>query len=163
LQIVVPAVLIAIFGLLFMAFASGRDALIVFSGVPLALTGGVAALWLRDIPFSISAGVGFIALSGVSVLGDMVLVSRVRQLLARGLPPGEAIRELTLQGDEGRPMGYVQNQAHPHRIGRSASPAAPGGGEGGDCQHHHGQRRGDEAPSAHPRAPSGGSPTARGG
>jgi cobalt-zinc-cadmium resistance protein CzcA len=59
LSVVVPAVLVLIFGLLFMAFGSGRDAAIVFSGVPLALTDGVAALWLRDIPLSISAGVGF--------------------------------------------------------------------------------------------------------
>src|SRR3546814_13253276 len=75
LMVVVPVVLIMIFGLLFMAFGSARDAAIVFSGVPLALTGGVLALWLRGIPFSISAGVGFIALSGVAVLNGLVMIS----------------------------------------------------------------------------------------
>ncbi len=75
LTIVVPVALLLIFGLLFMAFGSGRAALLIFSGVPLALTGGIAALWLRDIPLSISAGVGFIALSGVAVLNGVVMVS----------------------------------------------------------------------------------------
>ncbi len=84
LQIVVPLALIAIFGLLFMAFGSMRDAAIVFSGVPLALTGGVAALWLRDIPFSISAGVGFIALSGVAVLNGVVMITFIRKLIEDG-------------------------------------------------------------------------------
>jgi cobalt-zinc-cadmium resistance protein CzcA len=84
LMVVVPAVLILIFGLLFMAFGSGRDAAIVFSGVPLALTGGVLALWLRDIPMSISAGVGFIALSGVAVLNGLVMISFIRKLRAEG-------------------------------------------------------------------------------
>lgn len=84
LQIVVPLALIAIFGLLFMAFGSMRDAVIVFSGVPLALTGGVAALWLRDIPFSISAGVGFIALSGVAVLNGVVMITFIRKLIEDG-------------------------------------------------------------------------------
>jgi len=91
LQIVVPVVLIAIFGLLFMAFGSARDALIVYSGVPLALTGGVAALWLRDIPFSISAGVGFIALSGVAVLNGVVMISFIRKLREQGDPLDNAI------------------------------------------------------------------------
>ena len=74
LMIVVPVALLLIIGLLFMAFGSGRAALLIFSGVPLALTGGVAALWLRDIPLSISAGVGFIAMSGVAVLNGVVMV-----------------------------------------------------------------------------------------
>jgi len=91
LQIVVPVTLIAIFGLLFMAFGSGRDALIVYSGVPLALTGGVAALWLRDIPFSISAGVGFIALSGVAVLNGVVMITFIRKLREQGDPLNQAI------------------------------------------------------------------------
>jgi cobalt-zinc-cadmium resistance protein CzcA len=82
-----------IFGLLFMAFASARDATIVFSGVPLALTGGVAALLLRDIPFSISAGVGFIALSGVAVLNGVVMISFIRSLRAEGRSLDDAIRE----------------------------------------------------------------------
>ena len=90
---VVPVVLVLIFGLLFMAFGSGRDAAIVFSGVPLALTGGVLALWLRDIPFSISAGVGFIALSGVAVLNGVVLISFIRTLRAGGDPLDDAIRD----------------------------------------------------------------------
>ncbi len=91
LSVVVPAVMVLVFGLLFMAFNSGRDAVIIFSGVPLALTGGVAALWLRDIPFSISAGVGFIALSGVAVLNGLVMVSFIRKLLDDGLPLQDAI------------------------------------------------------------------------
>jgi cobalt-zinc-cadmium resistance protein CzcA len=84
LAIVVPVALLAIFGLLFMAFGSARDAAIVFSGVPLALTGGVLALWLRDIPFSVSAGVGFIALSGVAVLNGLVMISFIRELREGG-------------------------------------------------------------------------------
>lgn len=84
LSIVVPAVLVMIFGLLFMAFGSAKDAAIVFSGVPLALTGGVLALSLRGIPFSISAGVGFIALSGVAVLNGLVMVTFIRKLRESG-------------------------------------------------------------------------------
>jgi cobalt-zinc-cadmium resistance protein CzcA len=84
LQLVVPLSLLLIFGLLFMTFGSIKDALIVFSGVPLALTGGVAALWLRGIPLSISAGIGFITLSGVAVLTGVVIVSCIRDLRAQG-------------------------------------------------------------------------------
>jgi cobalt-zinc-cadmium resistance protein CzcA len=91
LAVVVPVVLVMIFGLLLMAFGSARDAAIVFTGIPLALTGGVAALWLRGIPFSISAGVGFIALSGVAVLNGLVMVSFIRRLLDQGAPLHEAI------------------------------------------------------------------------
>jgi len=91
LTVVVPVVLLMIFGLLFMAFGSVKDALIVFSGVPLALTGGVLALWLRGIPFSISAGVGFIALSGVAVLNGLVMISFIRKLRADGYPIQVAI------------------------------------------------------------------------
>ena len=93
LSIVVPIVLLMIFGLLFMAFGSARDATIVFSGVPLALTGGVLALWMRGIPFSISAGVGFIALSGVAVLNGLVMISFIRKLREDGRPLHEAIVE----------------------------------------------------------------------
>jgi cobalt-zinc-cadmium resistance protein CzcA len=93
LQIVVPVALALIFFLLFTLFGSTRDALIVFSGVPLALTGGVIALWLRDIPLSISAGVGFIALSGVAVLNGVVMVSFIRKLLDEGMPMEQAITE----------------------------------------------------------------------
>ena len=93
LQIVVPLVLLLIFGLLFTLFRSVKDAAIVFSGVPLALTGGVAALALRDIPMSISAGVGFIALSGVAVLNGVVMLSFIKDLRERGSDLLEAIRE----------------------------------------------------------------------
>lgn len=93
LQIVVPLTLLLIFALLFALFGSLKDAAIVFSGVPLALTGGVAALLLRGIPFSISAGVGFIALSGVAVLNGVVMLSFIRQLREEGRPLDDAIRE----------------------------------------------------------------------
>jgi cobalt-zinc-cadmium resistance protein CzcA len=91
LQVVVPVALLIIFGLLLMVFGSGRDALIVFSGVPLALTGGVLALWLRGIPLSISAGVGFIALSGVAVLNGIVMIAFIRKLREQGDPLDESI------------------------------------------------------------------------
>ncbi|GAB3028558.1 efflux RND transporter permease subunit [Bowmanella dokdonensis] len=93
LSLVVPLTLLLILGLLFSAFGSLRDALIVFSGVPLALTGGVLALSLRDMPFSISAAVGFIALSGVAVLNGVVMLSFIRQLRDEGHPLLEAIRQ----------------------------------------------------------------------
>jgi cobalt-zinc-cadmium resistance protein CzcA len=91
LLIIVPVSLALIFTLLYFTYGRVLDALRVFTGVPFAAVGGILALWLRDMPFSISAGVGFIALSGVSVLGDMVLVSTVRQYLAQGMPLVEAI------------------------------------------------------------------------
>jgi len=81
----VPLALGLIFILLFATFNSLRQAVLVFTGVPLALTGGVLALWLRDIPFSISAGVGFIALSGVAVLNGLVMVSFINQLRREGV------------------------------------------------------------------------------
>ncbi len=93
LQIVVPTAMLLIFFLLYTAFGSVPAALLVFSGVPLALTGGVAALWLRDIPFSISAGVGFIALSGIAVLNGVVMVSFIRTLEAEGRALEDAIFE----------------------------------------------------------------------
>ena len=93
LRLVVPAALLLIFGLLFALFRSVKDAALVFSGVPLALTGGVAALLLRDLPLSISAGVGFIALSGVAVLNGVVMLSFIRTLRAEGRPLDEAVRE----------------------------------------------------------------------
>lgn len=80
LSIVVPLTLLVILGILVMAFASLKDALIIFSGVPLALTGGVLSLYLRDMPLSISAGIGFIALSGVAVLNGLVMLAFIRQL-----------------------------------------------------------------------------------
>ncbi|HCS27981.1 MAG TPA: CusA/CzcA family heavy metal efflux RND transporter [Spongiibacteraceae bacterium] len=93
LSIVVPLTLIMILGLLFIALGSIKDSLIIFTGVPLALTGGVFMLMLRDIPFSISAAVGFIALSGIAILNGLVMVSFIRQLRAEGLPLLEAIEQ----------------------------------------------------------------------
>ncbi len=98
LQIVVPTALLLIFGLLALLFGNLKDAGIVFSGVPLALTGGVAALLLRGIPFSISAGVGFIALSGVAVLNGVVMLSFIRSLRDEGRSLDDAIRD----GAQGR-------------------------------------------------------------
>jgi cobalt-zinc-cadmium resistance protein CzcA len=93
LQIVVPVSLILVFILLYMMFNNLKDGLIVFTGIPFALTGGVLALYLRDIPLSISAGVGFIALSGVAVLNGLVMITFIRGLIAEGKPLDEAIQE----------------------------------------------------------------------
>jgi cobalt-zinc-cadmium resistance protein CzcA len=93
LAIVVPVTLAIIVGLLLMAFGSIRDALVIFSGVPLALTGGVLALWMRGIPLSISAAVGFIALSGIAVLNGLVMVSFIRKLREEGRGLEDAIFE----------------------------------------------------------------------
>ncbi len=93
LAVVVPLALLLVFALLVLSLGSVRDAGIVMTGVPFATVGGIAALWLRDLPFSISAGVGFVALSGVAVLGQLVLVSRIRQVVQGGTPLREAIRE----------------------------------------------------------------------
>jgi cobalt-zinc-cadmium resistance protein CzcA len=92
LAIVVPVTLIIILALLYWAFGSWKDALIVFSGVPLALTGGVLALALRGIPLSISAGIGFIALSGVAVLNGLVMISFIRNLRETGESLEDAVR-----------------------------------------------------------------------
>jgi heavy metal efflux system protein len=96
LTIVVPAALAFIFVLIFMAFGSVRQALLVYSGVPLAITGGVVALWLRDMPFSISAAVGFIALSGVAVLNGVVMISYFNQLREQGSDVRSAVIEGSL-------------------------------------------------------------------
>jgi cobalt-zinc-cadmium resistance protein CzcA len=93
LALVVPMALLLIFGLLYALFRSWKDAAIVFSGVPLALTGGVFALLLRGLPLSISAGVGFIALSGVAVLNGVVMLSFIRALRAEGKGLDEAVHE----------------------------------------------------------------------
>lgn len=93
LSIVVPVALLLIFLLLFMSFGTVKDALLVFTGVPLALTGGITALWLRGIPLSISAGIGFIALSGVAVLNGLVMVSFIKKLYEDGKPLAEAIKQ----------------------------------------------------------------------
>ncbi|RJG03518.1 CusA/CzcA family heavy metal efflux RND transporter [Noviherbaspirillum sedimenti] len=93
LQIVVPVALLLVFTLLFAMFGNIKDGLLVFSGIPFALTGGIVALWLRGIPLSISAAVGFIALSGVAVLNGLVMVSYIRSLREEGRSLDEAIRE----------------------------------------------------------------------
>jgi cobalt-zinc-cadmium resistance protein CzcA len=91
LTIVVPACFFVIFLLLFAMFGSAKYAVMVFSGVPLALTGGIVALWLRGMPFSISAAVGFIALSGVAVLNGLVMVTFINQLRREGLGLEDAV------------------------------------------------------------------------
>jgi heavy metal efflux system protein len=91
LQIVVPLALLLILALLFAAFGSLRYAFLVFTGIPLALTGGLAALWIRDIPLSISTAVGFIALSGVAVLNGLVMITFINNLREQGKPLEEAI------------------------------------------------------------------------
>ena len=93
LAIIAPVTLVAIFALLWLAFGSLRDALLIFSGVPLALTGGVLALILRDLPFSITAGVGFIALSGVAILNGLVMLTFIHALRRDGRPLHEALIE----------------------------------------------------------------------
>jgi cobalt-zinc-cadmium resistance protein CzcA len=93
LMIVVPLALVLIFVLLFISLGSMPDALLVFSGVPLALTGGVAALLLRGIPLSISAGIGFIALSGVAVLNGLVIITFIEKLRTEGRALVDAVRE----------------------------------------------------------------------
>ena len=98
LSYVVPLALLLILFLVYSTYGNVPDSLRVFTGVPFALVGGVLALWLRDMPFSISAGVGFIALSGVSVLADMVMVSTIRQFLDQKMP----VREAALHAAEQR-------------------------------------------------------------
>lgn len=93
LRIVVPVALLLVFGLLFMMFNNLKDGLLVFTGIPFALTGGIMALWLRDIPLSISAGVGFIALSGVAVLNGLVMIAFIRNLREEGRSLSVAIHE----------------------------------------------------------------------
>ena len=89
-------VLLLVFILLYAMFNNLKDGLIVFTGIPFALTGGVLMLWLRDIPLSISAGVGLIALSGIAVLNGLVMISFIRQLLAEGKSLETAIEEGSL-------------------------------------------------------------------
>ncbi|HCC80026.1 MULTISPECIES: efflux RND transporter permease subunit [unclassified Methylophaga] len=91
LMVVVPATLFMIIGLLLLALRSFKDAMVIFTGVPLALTGGVLALVLRDIPFSISAAVGFIALSGIAILNGLVMLSFIRELMKEGIEVTDAI------------------------------------------------------------------------
>jgi len=91
LAIVVPACFVLIFLLLYSTFGSMRYATMVFTGIPLALSGGILSLWLRDMPFSISAAVGFIALSGIAVLNGLVLLTFIKQLCEEGVPVEEAV------------------------------------------------------------------------
>ncbi|HEX4609973.1 MAG TPA: CusA/CzcA family heavy metal efflux RND transporter, partial [Urbifossiella sp.] len=92
LAVVVPASFLLVLGLLYATYGNLVDSIRVFTGIPFAWVGGIFALWLRDMPFSISAAIGFIALSGVAVLDDMILVSYVRQLRERGVSLDEAVR-----------------------------------------------------------------------
>jgi cobalt-zinc-cadmium resistance protein CzcA len=92
LLLVIPVAILLIFGLLYATYGNLVDSLRVFTGVPLGWVGGIFALWLRDMPFSISAAIGFIAMSGVAVLDDMILVSYIRQLRSRGLSRDVAVR-----------------------------------------------------------------------
>lgn len=96
LMIVVPIALVLIFSLLYMTYNNVIDAIRVFTGVPFAWTGGIIALWIRDMPFSISAAVGFVVLSGVAVLDDMLLVSYIRQLRARGAGLEDAVEQAAM-------------------------------------------------------------------
>ena len=96
LMVVVPAALALIFGLIYASFGSARQAMLIFLCVPLAATGGVAALWLRDMPFTISAAVGFIALSGIAVLNGIMLISFINQLRTEGKDVRPAVIEGTL-------------------------------------------------------------------
>lgn len=102
LMFVVPVVLLSVFVLIFITFRSVRYALLIYTGIPFALSGGIIALWLRQIPFSISAAVGFIALCGVSVLNGLVLVSFTRSLIDKGGNMLEAI--VTGAGSRVRPV-----------------------------------------------------------
>jgi heavy metal efflux system protein len=96
LMLVVPIALVMIFALLYMTYRNVIDSVRVFTGVPFAWIGGIVALWIRDMPFSISAAVGFIALSGVAVLDDMLLVSTIRMLRARGRTLDQAVEEAAM-------------------------------------------------------------------
>ena len=98
LAYVVPLALLLILFLVYSTYGNIADSLRVFTGVPFAMVGGVLALWIRDMPFSVTAGVGFIALSGVSVLADMVMVSTIRQLIGEGMP----VRDAALKAAERR-------------------------------------------------------------
>jgi cobalt-zinc-cadmium resistance protein CzcA len=93
LFIVVPVAILLILGLLYLTYQNVLDTMRVLTGVPLGWVGGIVALWVRDMPFSISAAIGFIALSGVAVLDDMILVSYIRQLRRQGVPRDDAVRQ----------------------------------------------------------------------
>ena len=96
LMIVVPIAALMICGLLYLTYGNFVDMIRVFTGVPFGAVGGIFALWIRGMPFSISAAIGFIAMSGVAVLDDMILVSYIRQLRKKGLPLDEAVRQAAI-------------------------------------------------------------------
>jgi cobalt-zinc-cadmium resistance protein CzcA len=96
LMIVVPLALALICGLLYVTYGNVIDMIRVFTGVPFGAVGGVFALWIRDMPFSISAAIGFIAMSGVAVLDDMILVSYIRQLRKQGLNLDDAVQKAAI-------------------------------------------------------------------
>ena len=143
LMIVVPVALVLIFLLLFATYGTVIDTLRVFSGVPFAWVGGIFALWLRDMPFSISAAIGFIALSGVAVLDDMILVSYVRQLQARGADARAGGRR---GGDHPPPAGPDDDSGRVPRL-RADGVLDRHGGRGtaspGDRGHRRGSLRDD--------------------
>jgi cobalt-zinc-cadmium resistance protein CzcA len=139
LMIVVPACFALIFLLLAGANGSARDALLIFSAVPLALTGGVAALWLRNMPFSISAAVGFIALSGVAVLNGLVMLSFIKALIGDGMPKDEAIRHGALT--RLRPVVMTALVAS---LGFVPMALATGTGRSSEATCHRGDRRADQ-------------------
>jgi cobalt-zinc-cadmium resistance protein CzcA len=93
LAVVTPLAFLLIFVLLYTTFGSVKQAALVFTGIPLSVTGGVFALWVRGMPFSLPAGIGFIALAGIAVLNGVVLVSFINQLRARGKLVAEAVVE----------------------------------------------------------------------
>ncbi len=137
LQVVVPVALLLVFTLLFAMFNNVKDGLLVFTGIPFALTGGVLALWLRGIPLSISAAVGFIALSGVAVLNGLVMISFIRNLLQEGRSldqAGGGRHHPPASGADDRPGGVPRFRADGpgHRHRRRGAAAA---GDGGDRRH----------------------------
>ncbi len=95
-MVIVPMALILVLTLLYMSTESLRDSLIIFTGAPFAALGGIAALWIRDMPFTVSAGVGFVAVSGVAMFNGLVMVSTIKQLLATGSPLRETIEQSAL-------------------------------------------------------------------
>ncbi len=149
LAIVVPIALGLIFMLLFMTFGSLRQAVLIFTGVPLAVTGGIVALWLRGMPFSISAGVGFIALSGVAVLNGVVMVSAINRLRQEeGLSVPDAVR--TGATERLRPVLMTALVAalaarRPHGRARPPAPGAPDGAARGTGVHPAGAQHGHRA------------------
>src|SRR5207245_676360 len=96
LLVVVPVALALVFLLLYLTYRNVVDAVRVFTGIPFAWVGGIFALWLRDMPFSISAAIGFVALSGVAVLDDMILVSYIRQLRRKGVALDDAVQQAAI-------------------------------------------------------------------